>query len=253
MAFCNKGLYNESMNFLNLDGFIKWAFASHALLGSLALLILAVPLFTKKGGKLHVKTGWIYSYSMIFVGLSAFAITAWRIFFDEGKNTGSVNFAVFLSYVSIFTLASIAFGILSLKFKNRSGPSRDPLHLIPPAITIAAGVAVQILGFKYQSYLLMIFPFLGHATSKSQLQYWLTVPTSKRHWWYAHMDGMVTACIATITAFLVTAVPRLWPGPVSESFILWVAPGLILGTLLNRWKKNYRAQFEPALKPESLT
>ncbi len=36
------------------------------------------------------------------------------------------------------------------------------------------------------------------------------------------MKGMFNACIATITAFLVTAVPRIWPGDFTRSPLLWI-------------------------------
>jgi hypothetical protein len=92
--------------------------------------------------------------------------------------------------------------------------------------------------------LLITFSFLGHITAKAQIQYWINEPKEKMHWWYAHMDGMFVASIATITAFLVTAVPRLWPGPIAQSPLLWISPGVVLGAILNRWTKSYRAKNE---------
>lgn len=114
----------------------------------------------------------------------------------------------------------------------------------PPIFTILIGLVAQIVGTKSQNTLLIAFPFLGHFTAQSQLQYWLQVPKEKMHWWYAHMNGMFVACITTITAFLVTAVPRIWPGPIAESPILWIAPGLILGMVLNRWTFAFRVKSE---------
>ncbi|MFN7453411.1 MAG: hypothetical protein ACK5RO_01995 [Pseudobdellovibrionaceae bacterium] len=101
-----------------------------------------------------------------------------------------------------------------------------------------------MIGLKTENTLLIAFPFLGHFTAKSQIQYWLQIPTEKMHWWYAHMNGMFVACISTITAFLVTAVPRIWPGSFAESPILWITPGLILGTVLNRWTAAEKLKFE---------
>ena len=92
----------------------------------------------------------------------------------------------------------------------------------------------------------MAFPVLGHITAGQQLYYWLRTPNEKMHWWYAHMDGMFVACIATITAFLVTALPRIWPMPITNSPLLWMAPGVILGTILNRWRSFYKAKYEKA-------
>lgn len=228
------------MTFLILENPIRWLFLAHALAGALALFTLAIPLMSKEGSKLHVRSGWIYIVAMTFVCFSTFVISPWRIFLDSDKTIASINFAVFLFYISIFTLSTISYGLTALKFKQRTTASRSVAHIGPPVLTIAIGLAVQLVGFKSSDALLMAFPFLGHMTAKGQLQYWLKAPQEKMHWWYAHMEGMFVACIATVTAFLVTAAPRIWPGPFTNSPILWIAPGLILGTVLNRWTASYK-------------
>ena len=232
------------MTFLNLENPIRWLFLTHAIAGTLALFILVIPLLSKKGGKLHVKTGWLYTGAMSFVGISALIITPWRVFFDPTKTVSSENFSVFLFYIAVFTLAAISYGLTSLKAKQRKLQSRTLIHIGPPIATIILGLVTQLIGLKFQNLLLITFPFVGHFTSKSQLQYWLKPPTEKMHWWYAHMSGMFGACIATITAFLVTALPRIWPGPIAESPVLWIAPGVVLGTILNRWTATFRAKYE---------
>lgn len=232
------------MTFSTLENPIRWLFFAHAIAGALALLVLAIPLISKKGGKLHVKAGWIYTGAMIFVGCSAFIITPWRIFFDPAKTISSENFSIFLFYISVFTLSAISYGLTALKQKQRESPSHSIIHIGPPIATVLVGLVTQLIGLKAQNTLLIAFPFLGHFTSKSQLQYWLKAPTERMHWWYAHMNGMFVACIATITAFLVTAVPRIWPSPIAQSPLLWIAPGVILGTVLSRWESSFRAKYE---------
>jgi uncharacterized membrane protein len=232
------------MTFSNLDHPIRWLFLAHAVAGALALAILFVPLVTKKGGRIHMRAGWIYAAAMIFVAASAFVITPWRILFDPARSTDSVTFSVFLFYISVFTVTALSHGISSLRAKSRLTASRSGLHLGPPLATLLVGLIAQAIGFKEGSLLLMIFPFLGHATAAKQLRYWLRAPRERMHWWYAHMDGMFVACIATITAFLVTALPRLWAHSMAQSPILWVAPGLILGTAADRWVARYRKKFE---------
>jgi riboflavin transporter FmnP len=98
-------------------------------------------------------------------------------------------------------------------------------------------------GIALNAPLLIFFPLLGHRVGYLQWKYWREVPKAKRHWWYAHMDGMIVACIATVTAFLVTALPRLTDAVWVGSPVLWIAPGVILGTLAFFWKKSYQAQF----------
>jgi hypothetical protein len=232
------------MTFLTLENPIRWLFLAHAVAGAVALIVLLLPLVSKKGGKLHVTSGWIYTWAMVFVALSALIITPWRFFLDPAKTISSENFSIFLFYISVFTLSAVIQGLAPLKAKQRKTASRSALHLGPPIATILIGLGTQMIGLKTENTLLIAFPFLGHFTAKSQIQYWLQIPTEKMHWWYAHMNGMFVACISTITAFLVTAVPRIWPGSFAESPILWITPGLILGTVLNRWTAAEKLKFE---------
>jgi uncharacterized membrane protein len=231
------------MTFLTLQHSIRWTFLLHALCGAVALGIFLIPLFSKKGKKLHIKTGWAYIYAMLIVCVSAFVITPWRIFFDENRTKQTQGFSTFLFFIAIFTLSTIYFGVVALKSKQRVKPSRKLIHIGPPIFLIALGLMTQAVGLKLGNTLLIIFPFLAHLTAKSHLTYWLTAPTFKRHWWYAHMSGMGTACIATVTAFLVTALPRIWPSPLMNSPLLWVAPGIIGGALLKRATARYQLQF----------
>ncbi|MFN7453412.1 MAG: hypothetical protein ACK5RO_02000 [Pseudobdellovibrionaceae bacterium] len=80
------------MTFLTLENPIRWLFLAHAVAGAVALIVLLLPLVSKKGGKLHVTSGWIYTWAMVFVALSALIITPWRFFLDPAKTISSENF-----------------------------------------------------------------------------------------------------------------------------------------------------------------
>ena len=234
------------MNFVNLQHPIRWIFIFHVIGGSVALGAFLIPLISKKGGKLHIKAGWTYSYAMILVGLSAFVITPWRVFFDSARTPSSQGFALFLFFIAFFTLSALWDGLSVLKLKNRKAPSKDFRHLAPPAATVLLAFVTQLMGLHLHDNLLIGFPFIGYFLAAGQFHYWLTAPKEKMHWWYAHMNGMITACIATVTAFAVIAVPRIWPSPIAHSLVLWIAPGLVLGTILGRWTVFYKNQFGDA-------
>ncbi len=220
------------MTFLQLDHPIRWMFLVHSLCGALALLTLLIPLFSKKGGKLHVKSGWVYVYAMAVVGLSAYVITPWRAFIDSNRTPQSISFSIFLFFVATLTLTSIWFGLTVLKVKRRTSPSYQLKHIGPPVVLGVLGATVMMLGAYQGNMLLILFPLIGIVVSVDQIKYWTKSPKEKMHWWYAHMDGMFGACIATITAFLVTAVPRFTDAAFFQSPILWIAPGVLLGQLL---------------------
>lgn len=212
-------------------------------MGVAALSVLSIPLLSAKGGNVHVRAGWFYVVMMIGVGLTSFVITPWRAFFDSERTSSTQASAFFLFFIAAFTLSSLWYGLIVLKFKGRTSPSRALSHILPPMILVLLGLATQIFGFFFGNWLLLIFPLLAHTTAKMQLNYWLNTPTTKRHWWYAHMEGMVIASIATLTAFLVTAVPRMSTHPIAHSPVIWIAPGIVGGIFLSRWKQFYRAKF----------
>lgn len=232
------------MSFATLDSPLRWLFLAHAIAGLVALLTVGIPLATKKGGRLHVRAGWVYTAAMLVVALSAFLITPWRIAFDPARSSTSIGFSAFLFFISAFTVCALLFAFLPLRAKARQTPSRAPLHLAPPLLLITLAAATQLVGFFLSSPLLMIFPLIAHLNAFGQLRYWLRAPTTRLHWRYAHMDGMFTATIATITAFVVTVIPRFVEHPWAQSPVLWIAPGAILGTIFNRWAASDRKRLE---------
>lgn len=232
------------MQFFAIDGSIRWIFLFHALLGSLALAVFLVPLLAKKGSQLHIKSGWIFVWAMTCVSASALVITIWRSLFDEASSVDARAFALFLAFIAILTLNALWSGLTVLNSKDRKSPSRAIRHIGLPILLMSAAAIVELVGIKLQKPLLIIFPVLGFKLGLQDLRYWLSSPKAKMHWWYAHMHGMFTACIATITAFLVTALPRIWPSPLSNSVLLWVAPGILLGFILNRWTNFYLIRFK---------
>lgn len=171
-------------------------------------------------------------------------ITPWRAIFDPQRTRGSQSFALFLFFISVFTLSNLNFGISALKHKKRQAPTRSIYQVGPPLMVILLGMIAIAVGIHRRDTLLIAFPVFGFVSAKDQLSYWMTQPKKKMHWWYAHMDGMFAACIATITAFLVTALPRLWPSPIVNSPVLWIGPGVVLGVVLNKWKAKYQLQFK---------
>jgi len=232
------------MSFFNIDNPIKWFLLAHIFGGGLALLTFLIPLITKKGGKLHGKAGWVYVSSMLLVCVSSLVITPWRVFFDEQRVESSIIFSLFLFFITVFTITSLSNGMSVLKEKKRAYKSTKIKHIGMSLFLVILALVIQYIGLVKKNNLLFYFPFLAHVTAFGQLKYWLKAPAEKMHWWYFHMNQMFVACIATLTAFLVTALPRLVPSLGSQSILMWIAPGLILGTIANRWTAKYKKQFE---------
>ncbi len=201
---------------------------------------MAFPLATKKGSRIHVRLGWIYTFAMIILAVAALALTPWRMFIDPARSTNSQSFGLFLTFITLLSVNSVWFGIRAVRTKARKLPDLSLTNLALPLILALAGIVTVAVGISINSNLLKFFPLLGFATVWTDIKFWKNPPESKWAWWYAHMDGMFTACIATTTAFLVTAVPRLFSVSPSQSVFLWFLPTAIGIPTLGVWKRYYK-------------
>jgi uncharacterized membrane protein len=224
-----------------------WAFVLfrqlHILAGFIALFTFWVPIVTKKGGKWHRRTGWIYVISMSIVAVSAFYMGAWRIFFDPSKSAESVSFAWFLIFIAVLSSASAWYGMRVLRFKRRSQSHRNRWDVGFPILLLVSGMSISIFGFISQNSLLAWFPAIGVFLGGSQLAYWLRPPRAQMHWWFEHLGGMLACCISTITAFIVFGAPRLW-GSGSAPLLLWFLPTICLVPVIIGMNIYYRRRFK---------
>ena len=86
--------------------------------GSAALLSMFIPLLSRKGGRTHRRSGWIFVAGMTIVSLTALALSAARYVFDPRPEAKA--FALFLFYIAILTGESVSSGIRALRTKDRS-------------------------------------------------------------------------------------------------------------------------------------
>ncbi|MEM9113169.1 MAG: DUF2306 domain-containing protein [Myxococcota bacterium] len=212
----------------------------HVVAGFLALTTFWVPLVTRRGSRLHRRTGWIYSVSMSYVALSAILLGVGRWL---GRLPGSPAIGLFLAYLGLFAGCCVAHGLVALRTKQRTGalPVSAPVVLLS-TVQLLLGPLVIYIGLRSSSQLLVWFPLLPIFVSASQLRYWLRPPQEKMHWWMEHTGGMFAASIGTLTAFAVFGGPRLL-GVGSTHPALWVAPSVLMVPLLIRTQQKDRARF----------
>ena len=61
---------------------LKTLLAIHVAGGSVALASMLLPIFTKKGGSIHRKAGWVFVGGMTIVSLTAFVLAGARALTD---------------------------------------------------------------------------------------------------------------------------------------------------------------------------
>lgn len=223
----------------------KWM---HIAAGFLALLIFWVPVISKKGRKVHRRSGWIYVYAIAVVSFSALYMGIYRIFLDPARNEDTVSFAWFLLFIAILSGASASYGIRVLRFKAREEKHRSLIDFAWPVLLIVSGISISLYGFTIDFGLLKYFPLIGIFSGAVQLAYWLNTPKTKVHWMIEHLTGMLACCIATITAFTVFGAPKLLQIN-SVSLLVWIFPSVVIIPIMISFSAYYKKKFNPPQTP----
>jgi hypothetical protein len=214
----------------------------HIICGFLALSTGLVPMFAAKGGKTHIFWGRIYYWAMFGVFITTvifFVLYPTKVFYQF-----FLGIAI-LSFYNTFT------GVRILKTKA-TGNAPELIDWVAATVAAVCGLGMIILAILVYlkeantlSILLSIFGLGILLTGIQDLRVFAgKVPREKMHWFFHHIARMMGSYAATVTAFCVNIVPRFLPEnmPSFVQLILWIAPGVIIGTVANRWSKKYRNQ-----------
>ncbi|KGP89855.1 membrane protein [Pontibacillus chungwhensis BH030062] len=213
---------------------------AHLIGGFSSLLLLWIPLLTKKGGKWHNRVGWLFVYGMSLVSVSAVGMASIRIFVQPDTTPERMQFSIFLLFIATLSAVSAYYGIRVLKFKKKEPRHRQPLDLAASALLFLAGLGCVVYGMIIGNSLITFFPLLGVFLGAGQLRYWLKPMTTKKSWIVEHITGMLTCSISTVTAFTVFGAPRLI-GVDSSHILLWFLPTIIFLPLIFWFTNKYGA------------
>jgi hypothetical protein len=218
--------------------------AIHIAAGAVALLVFWVPLVTKKGGRTHRRVGWVYVAAAATLAVTALLLCIPLVSDGSPRRWRA---GLFLAYVGGLAGASAQLGVRALLTKGRTGASRSAIDLVPPLLLVAGGVALAAFGVGHSALLFVLFAGLGVVLGVAHLRFWLTPPVHGREWFLAHMSGMGTSCITTITAFVVVNAQHL--GMRTFDVRLWAAPIIVLAVGLTIWRRYYARRFARAGAP----
>jgi len=225
----------------NLFQSLRWV---HITAGSIALILFWVPAVAPKGGRAHIRAGWVYVACMSIVVLTAFAMSGLAFVVPLAVRQiarplspaelsdflrSQRVFATFLAYLAGITLAAGWQGVWAIETNREPKTMRTPFALALNLAAILGGVAVFTLGIKYRSGPLIGLSPIGPFIGVGNLRYLLRGPQTRMHWWYEHLGSMVGTGIAGYTAFLVFGGSRLFPTVArSQLFtVFWILPTLL--------------------------
>ncbi|GIQ70504.1 DUF2306 domain-containing protein [Xylanibacillus composti] len=219
---------------------MRW---THIVGGFLALSVFWLPIVAKKGGRVHNNVGWVYVWAMAAVSVTAFFMGIYRLTWDAGPDADAIPFSWFLLFIAILSSATAWYGVRVLRYKRRKAGHRNPVDLLFPSLLFGAGIGISIYGFAIDFPLLQYFPLLGLFLGGSQLLYWLKAPKTRSHWVVEHIVGMLSCCIATVTAFTVFGAPRLLQVD-SVSLLVWFLPTIVLVPLIIGFTIVYKRKMD---------
>lgn len=196
----------------------------HAFFGGLGLITGLISISVKKGAFNHKTTGKIFSYSIIISSLISLIIS--RI--PKHEN-------LFLFLIGIFTIYLILTGNRALTFKIKTKADWIDKLISGTMFLVSIGMLMLgILGIVYEienSILHLFFGGFGLLTTIRDFQTFKIFHKKKNTWLIYHLGRMIGALIASITAFLVTALNI-------ETILIWFLP-TILGTIyIIYWNKK---------------
>ena len=211
---------------------------SHATAGGLTLISgLMAAFIGKKGNKLHKQVGRVFLWSMLWIFISALLIIS------------LLRFNFFLLIIAVFSFYMSFSGIRVLKIK------KDGIvkwyDWTASIITILFGLSLIFIGARLllingisstMGYLSLFFGFFTANTGWLYYKGFRRTEQPKLWWWFAHMNSMCGALIASITAFLVQNGESLGVSN-NMSWVLWALPAAIGSPLISYWARKYRKQF----------
>lgn len=213
----------------------------HIATGFTALMVGLIPMFSKKGSRLHNRAGLIYVYCMITVAVTALLLCVLQPF---------KMMRLFLTGIAIFSFYLSMTGWRATKQKKNGPATFDKgLTFITLAVSLLMiGFGVYLMVLNGASFFPILFSFFGVLTlvfAGRDIQL-MAQPAEEMHWYFQHFTRMGGSYIATFTAALVTNLGRMLPENAPEwvATAVWIAPSMVGGFLIARTVRYYKAKFD---------
>lgn len=198
--------------------FIKTVLLLHIFSGFTALLSGLIAMTSKKGSKVHRRTGKIFFFAMLLVTITAVLISV-------------VKDIRFLLLIGLFSLYQNYMGYRAVRNKSLKPNFLDGTVLLMAVIN---GIIMVISGNVVLTVFGIISLFLATGQCRLYLRLMRGKEVLKLQWLRQHIGMMTGAYIAALTAFLVVNVKSFNP-----AWLPWLAPTFLLVPLISYWMKKF--------------
>lgn len=245
-------------NILNLT--VDTLLLAHVATGFVGLAAFWIPLFAKKGGRLHVRAGRVYTCCAYVVTVSAVVVSAGRIVAYAARGIGPADqpepygFALFLGYLGVVTFAMVRHAVRAVETRKQPATLRTPFHEALARAAIAGSVTViafALAAWSDVSPILLGLSPIGLFAGRGMLRLMRNPGARRMGWFYSHLGYMLGGGIAFHTAFAVFGAQRFWAydaaGPLAV--VPWILPTVVGVPAVVLWIRYYRRKFEPPAAP----
>lgn len=215
---------------MELEKFIQILIFIHAGFGGIALFSGLIALISKKGRKIHKKSGVAFFYTM-------FASAIFALIISILPN----HHSPFLFSIGIFSIYFLLIGYRSIRFKRKNVNSR--IEKIISWIMVFVGIGMVLFPLITEGILnivLTIFGFTGLIFALRNIKLYQNPEKLQKDWLKLHLGNMTGGYIAAVTAFVV--VNNFFP-----SFYGWFIPGIIGGTFIIYWIRKLNKENDPKI------
>jgi uncharacterized membrane protein len=195
--------------------------------GTLGLLAGTYIFLTKKGTQQHQRLGKVFSISMLGAGICSLILS-------------TLHRNEFLFAVGIFTIYMVSTGWRYLYLKNISIGQKPlaidwllMLFMIIGCIGFLSLGVLSIIDHEYLGAIIIVFAWRGLSFVQQDYNTYQGKITAKNYWLIFHLQRMMGAYIASLTAFAVVNAPE------RLSFVPWLLPSAILVPYIVKWSRKY--------------
>lgn len=210
--------------------FILWI---HFTFGFIALLAGPGAMLTSKGSRWHRRYGKCYFWSMTMVTITALIVAI-------------VRQEMFLLMIAIFSFYFAFSGYRSLYLKTLTQRVKN-IDWLGVLLILCSALGLLIYGIMlYKSnqngLIALIFGLFGFSIAIGDIKRFCKPITDPKAWFFLHMQKMLGAYIATITAFSVVNLTFL------PNLVCWLWPTVFGSIGIVNWIIFYKRRFSKVSK-----
>lgn len=205
----------------------------HIVAGSISLISGTINIFRRKGDKIHRNVGAFFFYGMLINAVAGFTMSI-------------LHRNLFLLIIAVFSFYMTATGqrFLALKKLNKDQKPKTidwvlTITMILFAMFFIVYGIYMLINTNNFGIVLVVFGIISTLMSKQDINTYLGKVKFKNYWLLIHIQRMLGAYIAAITAFLVVNNTYLPP------IIAWLAPTVIVVPLIFYWSKTNAVKIVP--------